>query len=127
MDSVMLDILKVIKCQGGRVFGELRLNKIIFLLTHKYGIPIGIPFQEKKFGPYSRELKKTLEKLEREGLINIIKQGRLKVIELTEKGKKLAEKSQIEIPREIFFKKTETIKAEAYEVMNKLRKIKFIS
>jgi len=127
MDSQKIDILKVIKEQGGKIYGELRLHKVIFLLSHKYGVPISISFRKYRYGPYSTTVRRILLNLEKERLIKIRKQGNLKIIELTEKGKLMADKSPLKIPPFLLKKATDELKEEAYDFMNHLLKIKSVS
>ena len=118
------DVLKIIEMQGGKLYGALRLQKMVFLLSHKYGYPLGVPFKKHYYGPFSQELQDLLAEMEKRGLVEIRKEGDLQIFILTEEGKKVASRCPFKFPEEIFRRSTEELKRESYDFLRRTSEIK---
>jgi len=93
-----IEKLIVILNRLGTVKGRTRLQKIIFLLNNKEGIPLDYHFIPYYYGPYSRDLQLEIDFLEAAGFVEVRPQdGILYVHKLTEKGKEAAKKIEEEI------------------------------
>ncbi|HDR53145.1 MAG TPA: hypothetical protein ENN60_00505 [archaeon] len=121
-DIVTTTLLRIIRLQGGAVFGVKRFQKLVFLLKHEHGVPLPFPFRDYKYGPYSRELKAFVDSMVRRGLITRQRKGKCDVIQLTDSGTAL-EKSAVDFdyPNSIFKLDDPLLVSQAYAVRDKLK------
>ncbi|KUO91364.1 MAG: transcriptional regulator [Thermocladium sp. ECH_B] len=84
-------LLLVLELAGGHIETETRMQKLVFLVNQE--VFHWVKFKASKYGPYSEELMKAVDKLEKEGKLVYIwdDDGVFKYF-LTEKGKEDAKK-----------------------------------
>lgn len=81
---------------SGEMQGRTRLQKTMFLLQSKYGIPLNLNFEPYFYGPYSEELAYDIEILKSLGIVSekiVVKNNCIEYIyTLTAKGKQILNK-----------------------------------
>lgn len=95
-------LLGILDEMGEPVEGRTMMQKIIFILRHRFGKFRDYEYSLHYFGPYSEDLTNDLRRLKYQGLIeensvSLIDMTRFD-IELTAEGKKLAQKAKDMIP-----------------------------
>lgn len=95
----LLLIIKHLK----KVKGRTRFQKVVYLLKEKYGLEMFYKFMPYYYGPYSDDLQSDIDILSRLGIISVetvsLSEGRvLYVHTLTDKGKRLTNKIEKEMP-----------------------------
>jgi len=68
INDLLLELL-TLKANGGEIVGRTRLQKLIFLLKHKFDIPFNLAFIPYYYGPYSEQLALDLELLKATNMI----------------------------------------------------------
>ncbi|MEM2261733.1 MAG: hypothetical protein QXK24_04705 [Ignisphaera sp.] len=76
---------------SGVMKGRTRLQKTMFLLKEKYGMPISLHFESYFYGPYSEELAHDIEVLK---AFKVIEENRVKVNDYYEYRYKLTQKGK---------------------------------
>lgn len=88
-------VLMLLDASKGILESETRIQKLAFLGIQEEGLPRFTHFVWEKYGPLSKEMWRTLHKMEREGLLDIREEKRttfmgdpykLRIFELTEEG-----------------------------------------
>ena len=105
-------IIALLHAVGGKIKGRLRLQKLMFLLKHEYGIEIPYEFTPYMYGPYSADIFEDLGALKGGGLLEIQGQSiepremvgdpaMTMSFNLTEKGGKKAREIHKKLPEKV--------------------------
>lgn len=122
-------VMILLDCFNGRIESATRVQKLAFLTIQESNVSSFANFRWRNFGPFSGELKRSLDEMNRNGLIRIEKEERITfmgdpytitIFQLTEDGQERVERLKEQVDETILSAIHEIIDQYGYQPLNKL-------